>query len=214
VKVDFGIPINPETFICIGKRNSVLKFSEEATLTLQGNSFDSWDTPEYEATIPWNENVLYLAEPTGLHTGPLRYWRFYVEDRENFNGYIEVSNLFFGKSWVPDRGCPQFGLSYQQQDLSVTVYSESGVSLTDLKPQTSSIGFDFKFMTKEDEEELRYIFEVYGTAKAFFLILDPEEVIVTNPQDLIKYVKFVQEPSIIFERPNVFSASITLREEL
>jgi hypothetical protein len=214
IMVDFGIPVNPESFIAIGKRNEVLNISESATIKLQGNTTDSWDAPEYEATIDWNENVLQLTDITGLHTEALRYWRFYVEDRENADGFLEFSNFFFGDSFVSVRGAAQFGLSNKIRDFSVTVYSDSGVSLSDVKPQTQELNFSFDFMTKEDADNLMYIFEIYGTSKPFFIILDPDGNISVNPQDLTKYVKFTQEPDFRVIAPNVFNVSVSLREEL
>lgn len=214
IEIDFGVPINPEAFILIGKRNEVLKISPNATIKLQGNSTSNWTSPEYDQTLTWNENIIYQADTDGLHTQALRFWRFYIEDRQNAYGYIELSNIFLGNAFVPERGCPQFGMRNELRDQSVTVYSDSGVSLSDIRPQTQEINFEFKFMTIADNEELQYIFDTYGTAKPFFVIMDENEVFSTNSEDWVKYVKFQREPSISLDSPNNFSSSISLREEI
>lgn len=214
VMVDFGLPINPECFIAIGKRNDQLNISESAVLKLQGNTTDNWTSPEFETTLNWNESVIQISNANGLHTQPLRYWRFYVEDIDNSSGFIQFSNFFFGKSWIPERGCAQFGFSNRLRDLSVTVYSDSGVSLSDVRQQTQEFAFEFNFMTKDDMDEFMFIFETYGTSKPFFIIMDPNGVMGTNPQDFTKYVKFTSEPDIRIVNPNVYNVSVNLREEL
>jgi hypothetical protein len=214
ISVDFGIPVNPETVIMIGKRNTTLNISESATIKLQGHHFDVWTDPEYEQTISWHENVLFLSDTDGLHTEPLRYWRFYIEDVDNSLGYIEFSNFFIGECFVPARGCIQFGMNNSMVDYSTTVYSESGVALTDVRPQTEDFSIDLSAMTKEDQEAIRYIFEIYGTAKPFFIVMDPNEELLPSPQDFVKYVRFTSSPSIVAVSPNNWSASIDIREEL
>jgi hypothetical protein len=69
-------------------------------------------------------------------------------------------------------------------------------------------------MTKEDQEAIRYIFEIYGTAKPFFIVMDPNEELLPSPQDFVKYVRFTSSPSIVAVSPNNWSASIDIREEL
>ena len=214
IEIDFGVPINPEAFILIGKRNETIKISPSANIKLQGNTTSNWGSPEYDQALTWGENVIYISNSDGLHTQPLRFWRFYIEDSKNAFGYIELSNIFLGNGFVPARGCPQFGLKNNLTDQSVTVYSDSGISLSDVRPQTQQIDFEFKFMTIVDNEELQFIFDVYGTARPFFIILDENEVFSTNSGDWVKYVKFVREPSISIDSPANFSSSISIREEL
>lgn len=214
VKMDFGLPTNPQAFILFGKRNENLKYSESAVIKLQGNQTDNWTSPQFEETLSWNENVIQTSNKLGLHTEPLRYWRFYVEDKQNEYGYLEFSNLFIGQAFIPERGCAQFGFLNRLRDLSVTAYSESGVSLTDIKPQHQEFSFEFSFLTKEDVDNFMFLFEVHGTGKPFPIIMDKNLVFSVNSQDMTKYVKMLSEPDIRLVSPDNFTVSINLREEL
>ncbi len=213
VRIDMGLATRVDAVAIIGKRNEEVKTSPSATIKIQGSYTDSWDNPAFEQTLSYNEQAIYLANSDGLDTY-YRYWRIYIEDQDNVRNYIEISNLYVGDVWGPDRGSAQFGFQNQLEDLSVTVFSESGVSLSSAKPQRQTFAFSFDFMTKEDAERLQQIFDEFGTIKPFFIAMDNSEAFTTDNQIMMKYVKFADEPTIRLDSPNNFSAQLKFREEL
>lgn len=212
IEIDLGMSSNIQAAILVGKNRERIKISPTATIKLQGNMTSNFSSPQYEGTFEYNDEAMYLAAEAGF--GAYRFWRISIEDKENPNYYVELSKIFIGECWFTDRGCPQFGLSNGTEDLSVTVFSESGTSLSEINNKTDSIGFDFDFLTKVDAERLKLIFEEYGTAKPLFCIFDDEEVLSSEKQKWAKLVKFTKPISITIDNPGIFSSQLEFREEI
>jgi hypothetical protein len=213
VLIDMGVSTRVQACALIGKRNTQIQLSPSAVIKIQGNTTSNFDNPQFEATLSYNEQAIYTANSDGLDSY-YRFWRVYFEDADNVNGYIELSNIFVGEVWAPERGAAQFGFQNDLEDLSVTVFTENGVSLSQVKPQRQSLIFDFDFMTKADAERLQQIFDEFGTVKQFFIAMDNNEAFTTESELMLKYVKFADAPTITLDTPNNFSAQLRLREEL
>lgn len=214
--VDLGIDHNPTDFAMTGPRNSPLKLSPTGTFKLQGSSTNAWTSPEYSATLTYDDEVIVSLSETGLHTGPLRYWSVSFEDLANPYGYIELGSIFLGDSFPAStsRGKAQFPLQINEIDRSTTALSEGGQSLSDVLEQSSRINVDWFGFTKEEKEELEDVFDRYGTAHPFFIALDPDSVFGSSASRNVKYVKFSDEPSITLVSPNNFKATTVFQEEL
>ncbi|MCP4568140.1 MAG: hypothetical protein GY841_11235, partial [FCB group bacterium] len=63
-------------------------FTEDATITIQGNASDSWGSPtyEYEFTAITDPLFVYISET-------FRYWRILIEDDTNSDGFIQIGNI-------------------------------------------------------------------------------------------------------------------------
>lgn len=214
IKWDFGIPSNPKAFCFTADRNSPLVFSENAVLKLQGNTTDSWSSPQYEETISFDNYVLHLVNEDGLHTGPLRYWRFYIEDHQNAVGYIEGGLVYLGDMSILSQGVAQFPYQVEYIDRSTTVYAESGQEFTDQRPKAENISLNYNFLTKEDAEKIDDIFQTFGTHTPFFMSFDPSAVFSSTKNRAVKYVKFDSPPQMKLFRPNLFSVDVKFREVL
>jgi hypothetical protein len=83
-----GLP-TPQRVRCLilGDHN----LTSGATITLQANSSDEWDTPAYSATITWAEDTLCV-----FMDQTFQWWRLVAVDAGNPDSYIRASELFFG----------------------------------------------------------------------------------------------------------------------
>jgi hypothetical protein len=214
IELDLGTITLVQAVILVGRNREAIKISPSAVIKIQGNMTSNWDTPAYEETLSYHNEAIYLASENGLAGASYRYWRIYIEDKQNLNYYIELSKIFIGECFFSERGCPQFGLSNEFNDSSTTVYSESGTSLSEINNKTEVISFEFSFMTKGDMERLRLIFEEFGTAKPFFIIFDNNEVLSTEKEMWAKLVKFTKNISVEAVSPNNFTCEISVREEI
>lgn len=214
VKWDMGISTNPTDFVLIGPRNMPIKISPSSTLTLQGNETDAWSSPSYSQVLTYNDAVIYLSDALGLHTEALRYWRLLIEDLDNPNGYVEVGSLYLGDFYAPTRGCAQFPFGISPVDRTDTVFSEGGQTYSDIREKTTRFSISWNALTKEEKEEFENFFEQVGTGIPFFISMDSDTVWSTSSNAQIRYVKFENEPSFSLDRPNLFSMSMQLREEL
>lgn len=214
VKWDFGISTNPTSFILIGPRNSPIKISPTAVLKLQGNETNVWDDPSFETTLTYDDEVISLFNEDGFHTEALRYWRLYIEDKSNGNGYVEIGSLFLGIYFQATRGAISFPLTGNYVDRSLTSFSEGGQTFSDVRQKTEILSFEWRLLTKSEKEEIDDIFNNNGISYPFFVQLDPDLAFSSRSAKYIRFVKFDSAPVYILETANNYTCQMVLREEL
>jgi len=214
LKWDFGIPTNPEAFTILGNRNKPLTLSPSAVIKLQGNETDNWSSPSFEQTLEFNDYTIALQDSAGLHTGPLRYWRMYVEDRANPLGYIEAGYVFLGDAFDATRGAPQFPLQDEIIDQSEAVVSESGQVFFNKKQKYTNISVEWFALTKQEREDLEDIFETFGNSQPLVFSIDANEAFSTEFQSWVKFCFFEGRPQFRLVSPNNFALQMNLREAL
>lgn len=214
LKWDLGISSNPKSFVMIGQRNSAIKITPSATLTLQGNETDAWTTPSYSQTLTYNDATIALHSSTGLHTEALRYWRLLISDQSNANLYVEIGAIYLGDVFEPTYGAVQFPFNGTYKDLSTTSYSEGGQSFSDVLEQTEEFSVDWFGLIKTEKETIDSHFADVGTHYPFFIALDPNNAISSINDYYTRYVKYASDPLYSLESPGIFSMSMSLREEL
>lgn len=210
---DMGIETNPTTFALIGPRNTPLRLSSSGTFKLQGNESNDFTAPSFETTLEYNDNCFFYDDADGIGSQAYRFWRVLFED-QNPNGYVEVGAFFLGNGFNPAVGRPQFPLDIIPEDRSETIFSEGGQSVSVNRQSTQSYQFKFFNLQKADVEELEAQFVNYGVGKPFFVALDAEAVFSTSESKRVVFCKFSEAPQISLITPNVFEATILLREEL
>lgn len=211
---DFGISTLPKAFALIGPRNAAIKISPSATIKLQGNETDVWSSPSYEQTLTYDDVAIALFDADGLHTEALRFWRLYIEDLSNPLGYVEIGSIFLGDAYAPTYGRPQFPYQMELVDRSPLVFSEGGQSFSDIREQTAEYATEWLGVRKDEMESFVEIFEQIGTARPFFVLLDPDSVFTTELAKSLKYVKFSEPPRFVLESPNNYRMTMKFREEL
>lgn len=210
---DMGLSTNPKAFILIGPRNSPLKISPSATITLQASHSDAWTTPGFSQVLTYDDQAIYHVNELGIGDQAYRYWRLLIED-ENPNGYVEVGAFFLGNYFNPARGRVQFPFSVTQVDDSETVLSEGGQSYSDIRQTTASYQLRWFGLEKEDIEEFEEQFQEYGTNKPFFVALDSDTVYSSSDNPRVIFAKITSDPSWGLVSPNAFELSINIKEEL
>lgn len=213
ITFDLGVPDNPTDIAIIGARNTGLKISPNATVYLQGNTTNNWSSPEYSASLTYDDECIVSHSATGFHTTNLRYWRIKLSD-QNSNGYIEIGSIFFGDAYVPTRGCVVFPFTSSYEDLSITIKSEGGQTFSDKMEKSQLFTAQWKGLTKTELEEFRRIWEKFGTSHPFFMSFDSDEAFSSAENRMCKYVKFLDEPKYELETPNNFTFTMNFREEL
>jgi len=211
---DMGISCNPTAFVLLGNRNSPIAISPGATIKIQGSETDVWTSPSYEATISYNSRAFFKFDADGFHSDPLRFWRVSISDLTNANRYIEVNSLFLGEHLSVSRGAVQFPFRGTMLDLSKTSISENGQTFTDIHPQSESWELQWFGLTIDDKEQMDLFFENYGTHSPFFVSMDREQVLSSEPEYYVRYVKRTAEPRYELISPGVYNLTMTIREEL
>jgi len=211
---DLGMSDNPKAFALIGPRNTPLNIGTDAVVTLEGHEFNEFSSPSFSQVLTLNSKVLSTSDDTGLHTEALRYWRLSIDDPSNPNLFTELGFVYLGNIFTMDRGAGQFPLSTTHNDRSVTVTSEGGETFTDIRQKHDIIPLLIRFMTKEEREDMKFIFDKFGKATPFFVELDADLAFTTSREEGLVFVKMENSPTDILETPNNFGVRVSLREEL
>ncbi len=211
---DFGLSSNPQGFAAIGKRNSPIGIGNDATVKIQANITNNFDSPLYEATLTYSERGYLIEDENGLADQPYRYWRMSIDDKTNPNGFIELGSVLLGDFFDPARGRVQFGKKDKYIDRSTTVFSEGGQEFSDIKQQSQQFDIVWRGLQKQDIEDLDILFQKFGTSTPFFVSMDVDAVYTTIAQRALRYVKFSSEPETVIESPNNFTVTMKFREQL
>jgi hypothetical protein len=209
---DFGMAVFPQAFAICGTRKDGLKISSTATVTLQGNSTDVWTSPEYTQVIEWNADCMALIDEDGLHTAALRYWRLLIVDKDNSNGYVEISSAFLGGVITTDTGKVQFPLETTYVDYSRTVASEWGTKYSDKRQLSRTFRLQWEFLDKSEVEDLQDFIEAFGLTDCFWIALDPNGVFSNSFQKNVMPCYFDETPTFMLNRPNQMSSVWNIRE--
>jgi hypothetical protein len=196
----------------IGERNKPIPISPTAIIKLQGNHTNNFTAPAFSIDLVYNAGIISYLSDNGIASDSYRYWKLYIEDKGNGNGYISIGAFMLGNYWNPVRCRPQFPLKKDFIDLSSTVFSEGGQSYSDIKEQTESYNIEMTGLTIVDEEYFWNIYNKFGKSKPFFIAMDSN--LAFSSDSKIKFVKFKDDPSEVLVRPNNFSISFQVREEL
>lgn len=134
-------------------------FTSGATITLKGNTADSWESPAFSETITYNaEKILQYLTSTQTY----RYWQLQITDAANSDGYIEIGTLGLfeymelSKNFANDWGNGYAGLI----DSEATQY---GVRKQRFYNWQESIDIQFKNMVSADWTKIQAMLAVLGT---------------------------------------------------
>ena len=91
VVIDLSEPKAPDALI-IDKHN----FGSTAVIRIQGNSANSWGSPPVNEVVTWAKNSIIHFFTTTKASRLYRYWRLFVDNIGNADGYYRGAELFLG----------------------------------------------------------------------------------------------------------------------
>lgn len=212
ITFDFGSPINPTGFIAVADRNTALKLSQNATIKLEGSLTNNFASPEYSYTLTYSDYILAKLNTSGL--GEARFWRFYIEDRENIYGYLEFGAIMLGEHSTITRGCPAFPFATQLIDRTETVKSEGGHILVARRSPTQLHRLNWELLDVASMEELESIYDNFGKHTAFFIAIDPNSAFSSNGNTWCRLVRFQDDPTPTLNSPGNWSMDWNILEDL
>lgn len=177
IDIDLG---EAEDVSCIG---IISNLSVTGSVTLKGNSVESWASPpvEREITIVDRNIMEYFTTET------YRYWRLEIEDAANPDGYIEVKKVFLG-DYIQLPGVST-DYTFEDNTLSSREFSPTGQPFSVVRPQRTRFDFSFPGMTTDEREEIRTAYRTNGIHTPMWLAVWEESFDVQEPV----YVLFEEE---------------------
>jgi hypothetical protein len=155
--------------------NNYLRALTASKITLQGNASDSWASPSFELEL-----TLSTAEGFAYATFPeqnFQYWRLVFEGA----GYVAASSVFLGESFSLVTNDFDIGLTFTEADLTEVSFSTTGRRFIDSQNvRVKTIDATISTMNKTETEAWRGFVQTVGKRKPFFLMVDPNALILTN----------------------------------
>lgn len=160
----------------------ISNLTASATITLEGNSSDSWGSPAVSESITAADRNLmhYFTEET------YRYWRLVFADAANPDTYIEIELVFLGGYLQMPGIDPQIDESLKSKS-SVAV-SPGGQPFGTRRAILETYGFSFPHLTETEKANVRTMYrEVEHLTPVWvavwedsFSVLEPKYLRITN----------------------------------
>jgi hypothetical protein len=214
LKFDLGSAFLPKAVVLIGQRNTSIKLSQTATITLEGNNTDAWTSPTVSVSLSYNSYAIGSLATAGLGGSAQRYWRVKIVDTANVYGYVELSNVYLGGIISTTQGAVQFPLRDETVDIGENAYGRSGISYGDTVQMTDEISFTWSRLTTTEKESLKDFTTTVGKTTPFFIALDPNGAFSSSAQRQMRFVKFKDSPKFELTDPNLWDSDWAIREEI
>jgi hypothetical protein len=171
---------------CIGVISNI---SLTGSITLKGNSSESWTSPPFEHSLTVADRNLIEYFDTETY----RYWRLEIDDAGNPEGHIEVNKVFLGE-YIQLPGVST-DFNFEDKTLSTREFSPTGQPFSVVRPQRMRFDFSFPAMTTSERDEIRAAYNANGIHTPMWLAIWEESFDVQEPM----YVLF-EEDTIAWSR--------------
>jgi hypothetical protein len=214
IHLDLGVATEITFVSLLGLLGEVYSISDTATVTLMGNSSDSFTAPALTVTLTPDTHGLYKFTDDETNT-TYRYWKLNIVDRLNINGptAFEFGYFYLGDYTTIESRNVSSGFSKSQVDTTQAETSESGAMYFQtgfkyMKFESVEIGY----MEASDRRALEQIFYDLGKYTPFFVSFDPTLLVSEETSELTRYVVFDDEPKFTHVKTDVYSVRMSFRE--
>ena len=171
---DFGSAVAVDAFVMLLPKEGVLNMTGGATITLQGNSSNSWGSP------PVNENLTLNVDERQVSfflpsTETYRYWRVYIDDTSAVGDYVEISKIILGPAVsIP---LPQNGFKIGKTNNTKLSKNDFGSVYADKYPVLKKLSLDWKTLLISEIEQLDDVYDSNGNHTPVYITLDEESML-------------------------------------
>ena len=163
-------------------------FTKDATVKIQANATDSWGAPTVEETMVYTKNG-FKSNELGIDVGEwtyqfsstqsYKYWRIFVDDPTNLDGYIKIGFVFMDEKTVfPGMAVNQV---FKRNTTSETAFSVSGQAYGLKRLQYNEAAFTFPVVTETEKSTIDTFFDTVDTTTPFMLLVWEDSLDVQRP---------------------------------
>lgn len=211
IKVDLGVPQLAQFAALIPPANTVFS-APEATITLQGNNVDVWDSPQFSEAMEVSSEGAFLA-PDVSSTDYCRYWRIKIVDVKN--SAISASVAYIGDSVINTNTNVATGFTKGMADPSARLFSESGKLYSDRRPKFFSLSsLSVQLLKGQELLDMEQLVYDLGTGRPFFICIDPGTGVSLSLAKMTHYVELDAEVQFSHVLNSYYNCSFSLREVL
>lgn len=165
-----GNTINPDMVAVAGHN-----LTDGCTLKIQGNATDSWGSPTVDETVTHRDDVI-----VHFFTGSaLRYWRLYIDDDSNGDGYIQLGRVMLGAAL--DMPPVEPGVNLPRVTTSTVTESITGQAYGDRGLVRRVPGFQFPIITEAERQVIMEMWAAVENAEPVVLVVWEDSLTVEGP---------------------------------
>ncbi|MGD8787789.1 MAG: hypothetical protein PVJ60_10220 [Phycisphaerales bacterium] len=214
IKVDCAVSTKMDFVALIGPLNEAFTLSSSATVTLEGNTSDSWSSPAFSLALSVDsQGAMQFLDSESTRT--YRYWRLVFEDKTNSNGpeSFVFGHWYLGAYDTVTTSNIEKGFTVNQVDPSIMVQSENGAKFFNRRTNYLTFsGAQMLYVSASERRTLQQQFYDLGVHTPFYISLDPSLEVSTEYQEYTRYVYFPKEPSFQHVYKDYYSIAFDLQE--
>jgi hypothetical protein len=209
ILVDLGLQHEIGLAGLVGPLGTELGLSATATVKIQGNNVDSWSAPTVDMAMSVND-IGSFAFPDATH----RYWRLYIQDRENTDGptALKIGSASISSTVELTSVNIANGFTMGFQDNADVFVSDSGARYFNTKPKPFYLSGELQAAFGSQRRELEQFFFDFGVSEPFFISIDPKLCVFANHTEVTKLVRFSEMPSLQHIIRDYFNVSLSVIE--
>jgi len=145
------------------------------TAKIQAHPTNDWTNPNLNETFAWNaDNMVKFFTETAK-----RFWRFYLDDGANPDGYLNIPRLFLGDYLQMPPIEP--GVELPRKTTSTMSISPSGQGYGDEGYRFLAPGFSFPHISKTQYDEINEMWDAVENIKPVILIIWEDSLDIQGP---------------------------------
>lgn len=149
-----------------------------ATITLQANTSDAWTTPAYSLSIT-SSDLFGSAYYVNFTEQEYQYWRLYIDDSSNPDGYIQIAYIFLGEALALPGMNP--GMITPIRSSAEAVKSPTGQLYGEKRIQLRGAEFVFTEMSDTEKKNFETFIEAVDLVTPFVLLVWEDDLDVQPP---------------------------------
>jgi hypothetical protein len=177
--------------------------SSTATAKIQGHTSDSWTSPDVDVSLSLTSDITIYYWSSAQNK---QWWRYYVNDAENSDGYVEAGRLFLGGYFSPTVNMRKdYGKDYE--DPSDLMYSDGGQLSVNRKTKYITMNMVFEYVTAADLATFEAMWDHLGKTREFFFTRDRDLASTTT-----QYMRIAHKNAQHIAQESFYIISLVLEE--
>lgn len=211
---DLGVPRIPTFFGAVDRIDEPWSLSSAAVITLKANSVNDWSAAPFSLTLTRTDAGAF-AFLDSIADREYRYWALEIADPENPGGTdaIRVGYVYLGDHITTTTSNVAVGFEKYCNDPSTVQLSESGVVYANrLTPYRSFRSAETRYLEASERRDWEQAFYDAGTARTFFVSLDPALEVSEDIEEYTFYARFESAPTFRHVIRDLYTVNFSLVE--
>jgi len=174
-----------------------------ATVVLEANAADSWDSPSYTKALTWDERVIIeFLDQT------YRWWRITFADASNPDEYIEIGRICAGVYFEPSYNYRD-GWNRERVDPSEKEGVAGQQVYAKLREKFWRYMLHFEDISEADQASFEILFDTIGNTGYLVVSADPDD----HPSDWTVYAQMMTSLAWAMRLLDFGSLDVTFEEQ-